>query len=161
MQMSYFCTVSTLLTLYDYILVQNINIIIDIKLLGVFASHKPFHLPIRITFNTREDTIPFPLQCFTTESNIPDNTVHGANMGPTWVFPAPGGPHVGPMNLAIRDVGGGPTLWNLRISQLQTSSYDVFNQSYAVNLNNHVTWSPWLLKLSVTQMFVPLITLTS
>ena len=27
--------------------------------------------------------------------------VHVANMGPTWVLSAPGGPHVGPMNLAI------------------------------------------------------------
>ena len=35
--------------------------------------------------------------------HIPDSKVHGANMGPTWVLSAPGGPHVGPMNLAIRD----------------------------------------------------------
>ena len=34
---------------------------------------------------------------------IPDNKDHGANMGPTWVLSAPDGPHVGPMNLAIRD----------------------------------------------------------
>ena len=33
---------------------------------------------------------------------FPDNKVHGANMGPTWVLSAPDGPHVGPMNLAIR-----------------------------------------------------------
>ena len=32
----------------------------------------------------------------------PDSKVHGANMGPTWVLSAPDGPHVGPMNLAIR-----------------------------------------------------------
>ena len=32
----------------------------------------------------------------------PDNKVHGANMGPTWVLSAPDGPHVGPMDLAIR-----------------------------------------------------------
>ena len=32
---------------------------------------------------------------------IPDSKVHGANMGPTWVLSAPGGPHVGPMNFAI------------------------------------------------------------
>ena len=25
-------------------------------------------------------------------------------MGPTWVLSAPDGPHVGPMNLAIRDI---------------------------------------------------------
>ena len=32
----------------------------------------------------------------------PDSKAHGANMGPTWVLSAPGGPHAGPMNLAIR-----------------------------------------------------------
>ena len=31
----------------------------------------------------------------------PDSKVHGANMGPTWGRQDPGGPHVGPMNLAI------------------------------------------------------------
>ena len=33
---------------------------------------------------------------------FPDSKVHGANMGPIWVLSAPDGPHVGPMNLAIR-----------------------------------------------------------
>ena len=32
----------------------------------------------------------------------PDSKVHGAKMGPTWVLSAPDGPHVGPMNLAIK-----------------------------------------------------------
>ena len=32
----------------------------------------------------------------------PGSKVHGANMEPTWVLSAPDGPHVGPMNLAIR-----------------------------------------------------------
>ena len=36
--------------------------------------------------------------------DIPDSKVHGANIGPTWVLPTPDGPHVGPMNLAIREV---------------------------------------------------------
>ena len=35
-------------------------------------------------------------------SDAPGSKVHGANMGPTWVLSAPDGPHVGPMNLAIR-----------------------------------------------------------
>ena len=34
--------------------------------------------------------------------DFPDSKVHVANMGPTWVMSAPDGPHVGPMNLAIR-----------------------------------------------------------
>ena len=33
----------------------------------------------------------------------PYGKVHEANMGPTWVLSAPDGPHVGPMNLAIRN----------------------------------------------------------
>ena len=32
---------------------------------------------------------------------IPDSKVHGANKGPIWGRQDPGGPHVGPMNLAI------------------------------------------------------------
>ena len=34
---------------------------------------------------------------------FPDSKVHVAHMGPTWGRQDPGGPHVGPMNLAIRD----------------------------------------------------------
>ena len=35
---------------------------------------------------------------------FPDSKVNVANMGPTWVLSSPGGPHAGPMNLAIRVV---------------------------------------------------------
>ena len=35
--------------------------------------------------------------------HIPYSKIHWAHMGPTWVLSAPGRPHVGPMNLAIRD----------------------------------------------------------
>ena len=46
------------------------------------------------------------------ESNIhqniwrhsPDSKAHGANMGPTWDRQDPGGPHVGPMNFAVREI---------------------------------------------------------
>ena len=38
------------------------------------------------------------------QKSIPDSKIRGANIGPTWVLLAPDGPHVGPMNLAIRDV---------------------------------------------------------
>ena len=34
--------------------------------------------------------------------HYPDSKVHVANMGPTWILPAPDGPHDGPMNFAIR-----------------------------------------------------------
>ena len=32
----------------------------------------------------------------------PESKVHGVNIGPTWVLSASDGPHIGPMNLAIR-----------------------------------------------------------
>ena len=35
---------------------------------------------------------------------VPDSKVHGTNMGPIWILSDPDGPHVGPMNLAIRGV---------------------------------------------------------
>ena len=35
--------------------------------------------------------------------NNPDSKVHGSDMGSTWVLSAPDGPHVGPMNLAMRE----------------------------------------------------------
>ena len=35
--------------------------------------------------------------------DIPDSNVSGASMGPTWVLSAPDGPHVCPMDFAIRD----------------------------------------------------------
>ena len=42
----------------------------------------------------------------------PDSKVHGANMGPAWVLSAPDWPHVGPMNLAIREATSDWLLFN-------------------------------------------------
>ena len=44
----------------------------------------------------------YPILTWMNDS-IPDSKVHGANMGPTSVLLAPDGPHVGPLNLVIRD----------------------------------------------------------
>ena len=35
---------------------------------------------------------------------IPDSKIHSAHMGPIWGRQEPGGPHVGPMNVAIWDL---------------------------------------------------------
>ena len=51
------------------------------------------------------------IACMTSFQDIPDSKVHGANMGPTWVLLAPDGPHVGPINLVIRDVTDGQQHW--------------------------------------------------
>ena len=47
------------------------------------------------SYTQRQKTNIFP-------NDFPDSKFHGANMGPAWVLSAPDGPHVGPMNLAIR-----------------------------------------------------------
>ena len=44
-------------------------------------------------------------QVYTHRNKHPDSKVHGANMGPTWGRQDPGGPHVGPMDRAIWDIG--------------------------------------------------------
>ena len=52
----------------------------------------------------------------------PDSKVCGTNMGPTWVLSAPGEPHVGPINLAIRKgilIGiSAVTVWLSEISRV-------------------------------------------
>ena len=52
----------------------------------------------------------------------PDSKVHGANMGPTWVLSAPGGPHVGPTNLAIRDPIKAICLWCAKKTRIYSAS---------------------------------------
>ena len=47
----------------------------------------------------------YPQSIDQSHSTYPDSKFHVAHMGPTWVLSAPGGPHVGPMNVAIRVVG--------------------------------------------------------
>ena len=58
----------------------------------------------------------------------PDSKVHGANMGPTWVLPAPGGPHVGPINLVIWE--GWARRWSctVRIYDIHRHSDDRVNR---------------------------------
>ena len=46
--------------------------------------------------------------------DYPDSKVHGAKMGPNWVLSAPDGPHVGPMNFAIRVIlSENDIIWSL------------------------------------------------
>ena len=52
--------------------------------------HGHFDVPLR-----------YGIKISTEPQRDPDNKVHGANMGPIWGRQDPGGPHVGPMNLAI------------------------------------------------------------
>ena len=66
--------------------------------------------------------------------SLPDSKVHVANMGPNWVLAAPGGPNVGPMNLAIRVVRG------IRRSPMDSTRagpvIHTFNVYFDVSMNN-------------------------
>ena len=67
----------------------------------------------------------------------PDSKVHGVNMGPTWVLSAPDWPHVGPMNIAIRE-----RLW----TQWQPGSVPTFINDYDRDICN--VFTHWLIILS-------------
>ena len=58
-----------------------------------------------------------------------DSKFHGAKRGPTWVLSAPDGPHVRPMNLAIRVaicviVNGKSSSWTKYLCHLTLPDYD-------------------------------------
>ena len=62
-----------------------------------------FRLPKTHQSSTVTDMSSGNLQWLMGSDLFPDIKVHGANMGPTWVLSAAGGPHMGLMNLAIWD----------------------------------------------------------
>ena len=68
--------------------------------------------------------------------------VHGANMGPTWVLSAPAGPHVGPMNFAIREQNRilecADVLWvALWESNTLASLIQMYNMIRSISDDNH------------------------
>ena len=81
-----------------------------------FRSHHSMPSTLNMTqdftyeeFRTTKNWNAFALHMAPTSKTLglvsasPDNKVDEANMGPTWVLSDPDGPHVGPMNLAIRE----------------------------------------------------------
>ena len=60
----------------------------------------------------------------------PGDKVHGANKGPTWVLSAPVRPHVGPMNLAIRESYVWYVLWNFTYICQDTTLNDMGKWSH-------------------------------
>ena len=72
-------------------------------------------------------------------NHIPDSKVQGAKMGPTWVLSAPDGPHVGPMNLAIRDIMCQQTSHcYAAVSPLTFKSYGNDNTHYMQNFISNI-----------------------
>ena len=81
--------------------------------------------------------------------SIPDSKVHGANMGPTWGQQASDGPHVGPMNLAIRDVYRSAMQKNISLVKKKKFLWLIFLPAVAHNclqhnnINIHTIISSW------------------
>ena len=90
-----------------------------------------------------------------TETTAPGSKVHVPNMGPIWGREDPGGPHVGPIHLAIWGI---LVVWNdmimssgnVAINMQTLYCYKTFNvrvsllgNSYAYNLHNtyHMTYT--------------------
>ena len=48
----------------------------------------------------------------------PRYNAHGAHLGPTWLLSAPGGPHVGPINLVIRTAHRSVNCLNVKHGQM-------------------------------------------
>ena len=78
--------------------------------------------------------------------HVQDSKVHGANMGTTGVLSTPDGPHVGPLNLAIRV----SIFSSAHTDEEQTSCYifcckctgeiDWWNSQYQSQLSSHLSW---------------------
>ena len=67
-------------------------------------AHICFTWPLTLVNMFSDTVVKRPFKHCLRTYNIPDCKVHVANMGPTWVLSAPGGPDVGPMNLDMRDI---------------------------------------------------------
>ena len=67
------------------------NRFVTLLQIGPYAYPGQKHKYYRINSNQNDESV-----------YAPDSKIHVANMGPTWVLSAPGGPRVGPMNLAVR-----------------------------------------------------------
>ena len=62
---------------------------------------------------------------------IQDSKVHRAYMGPTWGQQDPGGPHIGPMNLAIRVIYLPKS--QVEINRVFKGGYSVFNANWRIH----------------------------
>ena len=74
----------------------------------------------------------------------PDSKVHGANMGLTWVLSAPDGPHVGPMNLAIRAMNCQFWIFCRKLTMLQKYTWLIQLLCTLCNLcRTNCVWDQW------------------
>ena len=77
---------------------------------------------------------------------VPDSKDHGANMAPIQVLSAPGGPHVGPINLAIRDDEVTDDRLEQSVWYLPQPIYNTTQQKLRIYIpthfpTNHTSWT--------------------
>ena len=75
-------------------------------LFALIAQWPPHSSPVRVRYEVSIVSLISNLYSTSVTAGLygitsPDSKVYGANMGPIWGRQDPGGPHVGPMNLAI------------------------------------------------------------
>ena len=88
--------------------------------------------------------------------HTPDSKTNGANMGPTWDLPAPDGPHVGPINLSIRDVS--PNLntrshFHAELMRPQMKLWYIFSSSWNIWWHKELLWA-WYDAYNICQLYV-------
>ena len=79
----------------------------------------------------------------------PDSKVYGANMGPSWDLSASDGPHVGPMNLAIR-VGSSYQYTIIASSNVLAPSMPQATTRTSYDMAQHVYMHHWAINSSPT-----------
>ena len=79
----------------------------------------------------------------------PDNKVHGANMGSTWVLSAPDGPHVGPMDLAIKQSWGRFNSFRTLNLKYKGASYYNWKRFFPL------WWSSWQQPCALIRISIP------
>ena len=86
------------LTIYPH-MKHSLDVLLPLKEDGVAKLFDT----LRGVYKRYNEVIGYISFCHGFIKHVPDSKIDGANMGPTWVLSAPGGPHVGPTSLAIRD----------------------------------------------------------
>ena len=83
---------------------------------------------------------------WTFRSTNPDSKVHGANVGHIWDRQDPGGPHVGPMNLAI---------WE-SLPPNNTHDIPIFTEFYAAMYTGSQNFDPMIYASPIATSAVPI-----
>ena len=120
-------------------------------LFALIAQWPPHSLPVRVRYEVSIVSLISNLYSTSVTAGLygitsPDSKVYGANMGPIWGWQDPGGPHVGPMNLAIWALVLNPLtaarLQKMALKQYRNNFYGnkTVSQTYYLYIGNPCLW---------------------